>query len=614
MSSSPKPDQVTLSLALSPGSTPREARPEERGIRLIQLLLTCAKHASSGNLHRADECLQQISLLASVSGDSMQRLSAWFASALAVRLVKRWPGLHKALNHSQLPKQDVFGQAHPPVGRALPYLGFLYATISRTLIKVMMGERTIHLVDLGSGDANLWIPLIRSFSCLQDEPPHLKITCMNANKAVLENLGPRLVKEAETLNLHFQFSPVNVGLRELTLDKLKVKSGEALAFISILNLHTLLAEDDGVDAHFSHNKTNGIKDSKQMSRFLSTIRTFSPKLFLLVGKEADHNLNNLVDRFVEGLHYYSAVFDSVDATFRANTSSGERLVLEEMYGKEIENIVACEGVEREERHERGEEEPSLRLCTSISIIVGKRCRFSVRGILPSKVHLLLLPKKKKSIFFDQSQRLRREWFFNISKVFSDLWQGSFAVYHKKYVVLDSVIIKRREEKPMEEPHSMNSPRTILSFSKRGRTTTASVSFVDPNDEKSNSGEHGPKPSEVYGFVGSITTVVATAIYLAWAYIPEPWLHSIGIFYYPSRYWALAVPTYAMVIIVLAVTFYIGLNFMSTPPPTSLTTMFDEFSREPSSFLSHMEGDEQPIEPISDLGIDKINVLMFGDAK
>ncbi|KAB2017883.1 hypothetical protein ES319_D08G192400v1 [Gossypium barbadense] len=160
---------------------------------------------------------------------------------------------------------------------------------------------------------------------------------------------------------------------------------------------------------------------------------------------------------------------------------------------------------------------------------------------------------------------------------------------------------------MEEPHSVNSLRTILSFSKRGRTTTASVSFVGL-------GEHDPKPSEVYGFVGSITTVVATTIYLAWAYIPEPWLHSIVIFYYPNKCWALAVPTYAMVIIVLAVIFYIGLNFMSTPPPTLLTTMFDEFSREPSSFLSHMEGDEQPIEPISDLGIDKINVLMFDDAK
>jgi phosphatidylinositol glycan class P protein len=45
---------------------------------------------------------------------------------------------------------------------------------------------------------------------------------------------------------------------------------------------------------------------------------------------------------------------------------------------------------------------------------------------------------------------------------------------------------------------------------------------------------GPKPSEVYGFVGSITTVIATAVYLAWAYTPEPWLHSLGITYYPIK--------------------------------------------------------------------------------
>lgn len=40
-----------------------------------------------------------------------------------------------------------------------------------------------------------------------------------------------------------------------------------------------------------------------------------------------------------------------------------------------------------------------------------------------------------------------------------------------------------------------------------------------------------------------------------------------------RYWALAVPAYAMVTLVLALVFYIGLNFMSTPPPTSLNKMF-----------------------------------------
>jgi len=68
----------------------------------------------------------------------------------------------------------------------------------------------------------------------------------------------------------------------------------------------------------------------------------------------------------------------------------------------------------------------------------------------------------------------------------------------------------------------------------------------------------------------------------------------------------------MVTVVLALGFYLGLNFMSTPSPTSLNTVFDEFSREPSSFLPSMDGDEQPIEPISDIGLDRINDVMFND--
>lgn len=41
---------------------------------------------------------------------------------------------------------------------------------------------------------------------------------------------------------------------------------------------------------------------------------------------------------------------------------------------------------------------------------------------------------------------------------------------------------------------------------------------------------------------------------------------------------------------------------------------DEYSREPSSFEPSAEGDEQPIEPISDIGINQINDLMFNDQK
>lgn len=134
---------------------------------------------------------------------------------------------------------------------------------------------------------------------------------------------------------------------------------------------------------------------------------------------------------------------------------------------------------------------------------------------------------------------------------------------------------------MESPHSVNSPRRTLSLSRQRRANY--TSFPDPVDNKTSgfglSGDHGPKPSEVYGFVGSISTIVASVIFFIWAYVPQSWLHSIGITYYPSRYWALAVPTYVMVSIVLMLGFYIGLNFISTPSPASIYTVFGEFATE-----------------------------------
>ncbi|KAJ4971377.1 hypothetical protein NE237_004476 [Protea cynaroides] len=57
-----------------------------------------------------------------------------------------------------------------------------------------------------------------------------------------------------------------------------------------------------------------------------------------------------------------------------------------------------------------------------------------------------------------------------------------------------------------------------------------------------------------------------------------------------RYWALAVPVYAMVTVVLTMVFYLGLNFMATPPPTSLNTIFDPIQLP--STIDHALGRER----------------------
>ncbi|KAK8950638.1 Phosphatidylinositol N-acetylglucosaminyltransferase subunit P [Platanthera guangdongensis] len=91
------------------------------------------------------------------------------------------------------------------------------------------------------------------------------------------------------------------------------------------------------------------------------------------------------------------------------------------------------------------------------------------------------------------------------------------------------------DSPQSSPTSLvvSSPRRTLSLQRERRVFTSDPGFVV---------EHGPKTSEVYDFVGTITTVIATGtfslcpklIYLVGAYTPEPWLHLLGITYYPSK--------------------------------------------------------------------------------
>ncbi|KAJ7557850.1 hypothetical protein O6H91_04G012400 [Diphasiastrum complanatum] len=88
-----------------------------------------------------------------------------------------------------------------------------------------------------------------------------------------------------------------------------------------------------------------------IDRVLRVLRDLSPKAMVLVEQDSSHNGSTLSERFVEALYYYSAMFDSVDSTLPHNCH--DRMTIEKhLFGEEIKNIVACEGLERLERHEK----------------------------------------------------------------------------------------------------------------------------------------------------------------------------------------------------------------------------------------------------------------------
>ncbi|KAI1475609.1 hypothetical protein K445DRAFT_9953 [Daldinia sp. EC12] len=85
--------------------------------------------------------------------------------------------------------------------------------------------------------------------------------------------------------------------------------------------------------------------------------------------------------------------------------------------------------------------------------------------------------------------------------------------------------------------------------------------------------------EYYGFVLYLFSSLTFLIYLLWAYLPSPFLHALGIYYYPNRWWALAIPSFLVMLIVYI---YVALAAYNTEiltlPLTSLETIVDEAAK------------------------------------
>ncbi|KAG8663146.1 scarecrow-like protein 3 [Manihot esculenta] len=384
-------------MSLSPGmGSPypmlRELKSEERGLYLIHLLLTCANHVASGDLENAEVALGQISQLASANGDTMQRIAAYFTEALAHKVIKALPGVHRALNATKITLVSEEILVRKLFFETLPFLKVAFVLTNQAIIEAMEGEKMVHIIDLNAAEPAQWLSLLQALNARPEGPPHLRITGIHQQKEVLDQMAHKLTGEAERLDIPFQFNPIVSKLENLDVEKLRVKTGEALAISSVLQLHPFLASDDELrkrspvpskNSNGSHllralqmnqgtlgellekDMVNGYSPSPdstslsplsstasmKMDYFLNMLWTLSPKLMVVMEQDSNHNGSNLMERLLEALYSYAALFDCLEST--VSRTSMERLKIEKMlFGEEIKNIVACEGAERKERHEK----------------------------------------------------------------------------------------------------------------------------------------------------------------------------------------------------------------------------------------------------------------------
>ncbi|KAK4517799.1 uncharacterized protein ATC70_001144 [Mucor velutinosus] len=117
--------------------------------------------------------------------------------------------------------------------------------------------------------------------------------------------------------------------------------------------------------------------------------------------------------------------------------------------------------------------------------------------------------------------------------------------------------------------------------------------------------------EYYGFVMYLASFVAFGIYLIWAYVPDEILHSLGITYYPSRYWALAIPIWLMTFVWFIFISFMTINLMNTAPFNCLDCITDEHAN-----VMHLDNEvvsDRPsdwIPELYDIPIGLVNKFLY----
>ncbi|KAJ6846208.1 putative scarecrow-like protein 23 [Iris pallida] len=317
-----------LSSAASGSAGGANGGPETKGLRLLGLLLQCAEAVAMDQLTEARELLPEISELASPYGSSPERVAAYFSDALGARILSSFLGTYSplAIRSLTMAQNQKINQAFQSYNSISPLVKFSHFTANQAIFQALEGEDRVHIVDLDIMQGLQWPGLFHILASRPVKLRSLRITGIGSSIELLEATGRRLSDFAAALSLPFEFQPV------------EGKIGNAAD-------PSVFFPRDGREVtivHWMHHCLYDVTGSDLGTlRMLSAMR---PKLITIVEQDLSH-AGDFLGRFVEALHYYSALFDALGDGLDGDNV--ERHTVErQLLGAEIRNIVAVGGPKR----------------------------------------------------------------------------------------------------------------------------------------------------------------------------------------------------------------------------------------------------------------------------
>ncbi|KAF9608457.1 hypothetical protein IFM89_009823 [Coptis chinensis] len=337
--------------------TTKNEHEDLKGLRMVHLLMAAAEALTGANKSRdlARVILVRLKeLMPPTHGTNMERLAAYFTEALQGLL--EGAGVHGKNHHNSTngPNHinDPYHHHHQTDVIAAfqllqdmsPYVKFGHFTANQAILESVAHDRRVHIVDYDIMEGIQWASLMQAFVSKKDGPPtpHLRITAItrvgNVRKSIgsVQETGRRLIAFAASIGQPFSFHQCRLDPDEtFRPSALKLVKGEALVVNCML--------------HFPH---YNYRAPDSVASFLSGTKALSPRVVTLVEEEVGPiGEGGFVDRFMDSLHHYSAVYDSLEAGFPMQSRSRalvERVFLGPRIAGSLARIYRARGEEEME--------------------------------------------------------------------------------------------------------------------------------------------------------------------------------------------------------------------------------------------------------------------------
>ncbi|KAI5082510.1 hypothetical protein GOP47_0002253 [Adiantum capillus-veneris] len=311
-------------------------------VDLRSLLVECAQAVGANNLKKANEIVQELRKHATPHGSAAQRLAHYFTEGLVARLAGTGAQQFTAMSNNR-PSAANMIKAFRLIVEVCPFAKLAHFFANQNILKVAEGASRLHIVDYGILYGVQWPALISALAERRGGPPFLRITGiefpqpgLNPSERV-EETGRRLAEYAKTYNVPFEYQAIARKWEDIEPADLNLREGEVLAVNCVQRLRHLMDET--------------VISASPRRKVLSRMHSLNPDIVLIAVLNAGYNAPFFVSRFREALYHYSSKFDMIETTV-ADIENPQRLMLErECLGRDILNIVACEGHERVERPE-----------------------------------------------------------------------------------------------------------------------------------------------------------------------------------------------------------------------------------------------------------------------